>query len=164
MTSTTDFSLPSATEIKCVRRFAIDRDTLWAMWTRAGHLGNWWGRQGFTKPVCEVDFQPGGSWFYCMQDSNGQRYCGKMIYVEIEAPRRFSATDVFTDEAGCIVSDLPAAHSEFDFAEANGETVLTNVSRYRTKNERDQVIEMGVEAGLSQTLDRLDAYLATLAE
>lgn len=59
---------------------------------------------------------------------------------------------------------MPEAHSEFEFAESRGETILTNVSRYRTKDERDQVIEMGVEAGLSQTLDRLDEYLAALAE
>lgn len=59
---------------------------------------------------------------------------------------------------------MPEAHSEFEFAESRGETILTNVSRYRTKDERDQVIEMGVEAGLGQTLDRLDEYLAALAE
>ena len=164
MTTSTDFSLPSANAVKFVRRFAFDRDTLWAMWTQAHHLQNWWGPHGFTTPVCEVDFQPGGSWFYCMQDAKCQRYCGKMIYLEIEAPRRFSATDVFTDEAGNIVSDMPEAHSEFAFAAAQSDTIFTNVSRYRSKVERDQVVAMGVEAGVRQTLDRLDAYLAALAE
>ena len=164
MTFKAKFSMPSATEIECVRRFAADRDTLWAMWTQAEHLRNWWGPIGFTTPICEVDFRPGGSWFYCMQDSAGQRYCGKMIYDEIDAPRRFSATDVFTDEASNIVSDMPEAHSKFEFAESQGETILTNVSRYRTRDERDLVIEMGVEAGLSQTLDRLDEYLASIAD
>lgn len=163
MTFIAEFSQPSATKIKCVRRFAADRDTLWAMWTRAEHLRHWWGPRGFTTPVCEVDFRAGGSWFYCMQDPAGQRYCGKMIYREIDAPRRFSAADVFVDENGNTIDDMPEAHSEFEFADDEGETILTTVSAYRTKAALDQIIEMGVEAGLSQTLDRLDEYLASLA-
>ena len=164
MTSKTEFSRPSATEIKVARRFAGDRETIWAMWTRAEHLRNWWGPKGFTTPVCELDFRPGGSWFYCMQDPDGQRYCGKMIYAEIDAPSRFTVTDFFTDEEGNPIADMPQAHSEFQFVESNGETVVTNISRYSTRDARDQVIEMGVEAGLSQTLDRLDEYLASLAK
>ena len=164
MTSKTEFSRPSATELKVVRRFAGDRDTLWAMWTQAEHLRNWWGPKGFTTPVCEVDFCPGGAWFYCMQDPEGQRYCGKMTYDEIDAPRRFTAVDVFTDEEGNSIADFPEAHSEFEFEETNGQTVVTNISRYSTQEARDQVIEMGVEAGLSQTLDRLDEYLASFVE
>ena len=164
MTFKAKFSTPSATEIECVRRFAADRDTLWAMWTQAQHLRNWWGPEGFTTPVCEVDFRPGGSWFYCMQDPAGQRYCGKMIYDEIDAPYRFSVTDVFTDEAGNQIEDMPESHAEFHFEAINGETILTNISRYQTQEERDKVFEMGVEAGLSQTLDCLDNYLSSIAD
>ena len=47
MTSKTEFSKPSATEIKVMRRFAGDRDTLWAMWTQAEHLRNWWGPKDY---------------------------------------------------------------------------------------------------------------------
>ena len=164
MTSKTEFSRPSATEIKVVRRFAGDRNTLWAMWTRAEHLRNWWGPKGFTTPVCEVDFRPGGSWFYCMQDPEGQRFCGKMIYGEIDAPRRFTAVELFTDEEGNPAEGMPEGRVVLEFEEAGGETILTNISRYNNQEARDRIIEMGVEAGLSQTLDRLDEYLASLAK
>ena len=147
-----------------MRRFAGDRDTVWAMWTQAEHLRNWWGPKGFTTPVCEVDFRPGGSWFYCLQDPDGQRYCGKMVYAEIDAPRRFTAVDVFTDEEGNQAEGMPEGHVVLEFAASDGETIMTNISRYSTQESRDQVIEMGVEAGLSQTLDRLDEYLASLAK
>jgi uncharacterized protein YndB with AHSA1/START domain len=164
MTSKTEFSTPSENAIKFVRRFSADRDTVWAMWTQAERLRNWWGPKGFTTPVFEVDFREGGAWFYCMQDPEGQRYCGKMIYGEIDPPRRFTAADIFADEEGKPISDLPEARSEFEFVENNGETVVTNISRYSTQAARDQVIDMGVEAGLSQCFDRLDQYLASIAE
>lgn len=99
-----------------------------------------------------------------MQDADGQRYCGKMIYAEIEAPHRFTAKDIFTDEDGSPSTDLPEACSRFEFSEVNGDSVLTCGSRYETKKERDSIIEMGVEAGLSQCFDRLDQYLTTLAK
>ena len=164
MNAKMEFSTTSECEIKFVRRFAADRDTVWAMWTRAEHLRNWWRPQGFTTPVCEVDFRPGGTWFYCMQDPDGQRYCGKMIYGEIEASCRFTAADFFTDEEGNAMADPPPAQTEIQFMEHDGETIVTNISRYNTPEARDKIIEMGVEAGFSQTLDQLDAYLSSLAE
>lgn len=157
-----EFSIPSDTEIKVVRAFAGDIAQLWAMWTRAEHLRQWWGPSGWTTPICEVDFRPGGAWFYCMQDPDGNRYCGKMVYEEIDAPRRFSARDAFTDEDGNVNADMPEGHVSFAFAEADGVTTMTNVSRYATKELRDRIIEMGAEAGLKQTLDRLETYLASL--
>lgn len=163
MPSKMKFTTPSATEIKIVRRFSGSRDLLWAMWTQAEHLQHWWGPQGWTTPVCQVDFRPGGIWFYCMQDPAGNRYCGKMIYGEIEAPRRFTGTDVFTDEDGKLAETMPQAHTSFDFAADGDETILTNVSRYASREQRDQVIDMGVEAGVRETLDCLDDYLASLA-
>ena len=163
MPSKMEFSTPSPTEIKIVRRFSGSRERLWSMWTQARHLQRWWGPKGWTTPLCQVDFRPGGAWFYCMQDPDGNRYCGKMIYAEIDAPRRFTGADVFTDEDGNAAEAMPQAQTSYEFAEDGDGTILTNISRYDTPEQRDKVIEMGVEAGVKETLDRLDAYLASLA-
>lgn len=160
MTSKTKFSTPSATDIKVVRQFASDRETLWAMWTQADHLRNWWGPQGWTMPVCEVDFRPGGAWFHCLQDPDGNRYCSKVVYREIDALRRFTGTEIFVDEAGDRDEELPEADVYCEFSDVDGETVVTNITRYERRESRDKIIEMGVEAGISEMFDRLDEYLA----
>ncbi len=85
-----------------------------------------------------------------------------MIYGEIDEPRRFTATDLFTDEHGNPNEELPESRTSFDFAEVNGETILTNLTCYASEEARDKVIEMGVEAGVSSTFARLDKYLASL--
>ena len=82
---------------------------------------------------------------------------------ELKFVRRFSGTDVFTDEDGNRADDMPVAHSEYQFTSAGNDTILSNVTRYASPAQRDQIIEMGVEAGVTQTLSRLDAYLASLA-
>ncbi|MCY3781021.1 MAG: SRPBCC domain-containing protein [Chloroflexi bacterium] len=162
MTTISEFSTPSDTEIRVVRSFAADLDTVWTAWTQAEHLKNWWAPDGLTTPICEVDLRPGGTWFYVMEDGEGNRYAGKVIYGEIDAPRCFTGVDVFTDEDGNSNDELPTAHTAYEFEEANGETIVSNVTRYDTKEARDQVIEMGVEAGLMSCLAKLDKYLASL--
>ncbi len=162
MTIESEFSTPSDCEIKAVRRFAGERDLIWAMWTQARHLRQWWGPQGFTMPICRVDFRPGGSWLYCMEDPQGNRFCGKMTYGDIDAPRGFTSVDVFTDEAGNANPDLPEGRNNYTFAALDGDTVFTGVTAYASQEARDQIIDMGVAAGMSQTFARLDAYLASL--
>ncbi len=129
MTTINEFSTPSDNEIKIVRSFASPREQVWAAFTQARHLRRWWGPEGFTTPICQVDFRPGGSWFYCFEDADGQRYCGKLLYSDIEAPRRFTGVDVFTDEDGRALADLPQAQVSYEFAKAEGATIVSNVSR-----------------------------------
>ena len=162
MTAKSEFGTPSASEISFVRHFPYDLNLIWAVWTQAEHLRHWWGPKGWTTTVCEVDFRPGGAWFYCMENPEGERHCGKLIYGDIEARRRFTGMDIFTDHDGKRMDALPEAQSAYDFEEVNGVTVVRNITCYGNRESRDLIIEMGVEAGIMQTMDRLDEYLASL--
>ncbi|MDX1438039.1 MAG: SRPBCC domain-containing protein, partial [Anaerolineales bacterium] len=113
----TQFSLPSDREILITRTFEAPRDLLWQMYTRAEHLVHWWGPEGWTLPVCEVDFRPGGTWFYCMEGPDGFRSCGKTFYIEIEAPARMVYRDIFVDSAGEPLEGMPEAHTTVEFIE-----------------------------------------------
>jgi uncharacterized protein YndB with AHSA1/START domain len=55
-------------------------------------------------------------------------------------------------------------HIILTFTEAEGKTTVTNKVRYPTKADRDKVIEMGMEAGFDQTMNRLEAYLAQISQ
>jgi uncharacterized protein YndB with AHSA1/START domain len=156
----TRLTLPADKEILITRTFDAPRELVWQMWTTADHLRHWWGPQGWTLPVCELDFRPGGSWFYCMQGPDGMRSCGKATYLEIDSPIRIVYEDAFVDANGNPFEDMPVAHVTLKFAEAGGKTTVTNSVRYATKADRDKVIEMGMEAGIDQTFNRLEAYLA----
>ena len=156
----TQITLPSDKEILITRTFDAPRELVWQMWTMAEHLQQWWGPEGWTLPVCELDFRPGGTWFYCMQGPDGMQSCGKATYLEIDAPERIVYEDAFADADGNPLEEMPVAHSTLKFVEADGKTTVINTVRYPTKADRDKVIEMGMEAGIDQTLNRLEAYLA----
>ena len=156
----TQLTLPSDQEILITRTFEAPRDLVWQMWTKAEHLQQWWGPAGWTLPVCELDFRPGGTWFYCMQGPDGMQSCGKATYIEIEAPARIVYEDAFADAEGHLLADMPVGHITLKFVEADHKTTVISTVRYPTKADRDKVIEMGMEAGIDQTLNRLEAYLA----
>jgi uncharacterized protein YndB with AHSA1/START domain len=54
---------------------------------------------------------------------------------------------------------FPEAQNTLVFVEQDGKTTVTSTNLYPSKADRDKVVEFGMEAGIDQTLDRLEAYL-----
>jgi uncharacterized protein YndB with AHSA1/START domain len=158
----TKLSLPSDEEMLITRTFDAPRDLVWQMWASCEHLKHWWGPEGWSLPVCEIDFRPGGTWFYCMSGPDDMQSCGKGLYQAIKAPERLVYQDLFTDGEGNPMEGMPVAEITIEFTETDGKTLVKNLVRYPTKQDRDAVLEMGVEAGIDETWNRLEAYLASL--
>lgn len=144
------------------RTFDAPRAVVFAAFSRCQHLQHWWGPTGWTLPVCEIDFRPGGSWYYCMAGPGGERSCGLMRYREIVEPERIVATDSFADEEGNPLEEMPTMLETLLFSEQDGKTTLTNRIQYASADELQKVLDMGMMEGIAQTFDRLDAYVATL--
>ena len=49
------------------RVFDAPRELMFRAWTDPKHLAQWFGPNGFTNPVCEVDLRPGGVWRHVMR-------------------------------------------------------------------------------------------------
>ena len=60
-------------------------------WSDPAELAKWWGPEGVTTPVCEMDVRPGGAWRTCMRGSEGEHVCSG-VYREISAPERLQFT------------------------------------------------------------------------
>ena len=158
----TQLTLPSDREIVVSRTFDAPRRLVWQAWTKAEHLTQWWGPKGWTLPVCEVDFRPGGTWFYCMQGPDGMLACGKATYSEIEEPRRIIYQDSFVDSDGNALDGMPLSQVTVEFTDQGSKTFVKSTNVYASKADRDKVIEMGMEPGIDQTLDRLEALLKSM--
>ena len=151
-------------EFTMTRVFAAPRELVWQAWTDCEHLQHWWGPKGWTLPVCKLDFREGGVWHYCMKgpapDGNEMESWGKATYQEIVEPERIAYLDAFSDEAGNVNEALPELMTILTFEEVDGGTRVTDVARFATAAELETVLAMGMEAGLTETWNRLEAYLA----
>ena len=149
------------------RTFDAPRDLVFAAFSQCEHLKHWWGPQGWSLPVCELDFRVGGSWFYCMrgQDEAGKPMdsCGRATYDAIEAPEKIVYTDAFVDSEGNPLANTPTMQITVTFETVDGKTQITSKTVFATKEDLEAVINMGMEQGVAETWDKLEAYLARVS-
>ena len=150
----------SEREFVMERIFNAPRKLVFEAYSDCKHLAHWWGPKDWTLPVCQMDFRPGGIWLYCMRGPDGMESWGKATYREIIAPERIVYTDAFVDVEGNELEGMPEMLITMVFSEQDGKTKLTSRTQFASAAELKAVLEMGMEQGFTETLDRLEAYLA----
>jgi uncharacterized protein YndB with AHSA1/START domain len=139
-------------EIIISRLFDASPDSVFEAWTDPEHLARWWGPEGFTNPVCEIDLRLGGTWRIVMRAPDGTEYpCGG-VYLEIVASKRLVFTNIAVDNEGTPVLD---GLTSVTFEEEDGKTKLT--LRTRAVALVPGAVEKlaGMDTGWSMSLDRL---------
>jgi uncharacterized protein YndB with AHSA1/START domain len=144
-------------EIIITRVFDVPRELVWKAWTDPKHLAQWWGPHGFTNPVCEVDERIGGAWRIVMRSPDGSEYpCGG-VYREIVKPERLIFTNDATDKEGNTILE---GLTTVILTEHGGKTKLTLQTRAAALVDYATAYLKGMEAGWTQSLERLAEKLA----
>ena len=152
------------------REFNAPREMVWRAWTERKRLMQWFGPKGFTMLVAKIDFQPGGSFHYCMQSPDGKKMWGKFVYREIVAPEKIVLVNSFSDEKGGLARHPMSAAWPLEmlatttFVENEGRTTiaLTWIPLNATAEERKafDAAHAGMNQGWTGTFDQLAGYLA----
>jgi uncharacterized protein YndB with AHSA1/START domain len=150
----------SEREFVMERLFEAPRELVFKAFSACERLSRWWGPKGWTLPVCQMDFRPGGVWFYCMRGPGGEESCGKAVYREIVEPERIVYTDAFADVEGNVLEGMPEMLITVQFAEHDGKTKLTSRTRFASAADLEATLAMGMVEGLTETWDCLEEYLA----
>lgn len=142
-------------EIVLTRVYDASRELVFRAWTEPSRIVQWFGPRGFSCTTHEIDIRVGGRWRFDMLAPNGQRYPNRMVFLEIDAPKRL----VF-DHGGDVDDDPGRFRVTVTFDEqSNGKTVLTLRQLHPTAAQRTWAIGFGaVELGL-QTLDKLAEHV-----
>ncbi len=86
---------PSDQEICLTRLFNAPRRLVFEAMTKPEHVKQWWGRlgEGYSVPVCEIDFRVGGAWRFVNRHPKGEvAFYGE--YREIKPPSRVVFTEM----------------------------------------------------------------------
>ena len=73
----TDTVLSPDKELTITRVLNAPIDLVWKVWTDPDHIKNWWGPNGFTNTIFEMDVKPGGNWEFIMHGPDGKDYKNK---------------------------------------------------------------------------------------
>lgn len=157
-------SSQSDREIVITRIFNAPRELVFKAWTEAKHIEQWWGPEGFTTRVTEMDLRPGGQWCYVMISPDGTEYPAQGVFREIVPPERLVTSDEFGEGIEKVLDvDLPQGMvTTVLFEDLDGKTKLTIQIVHESADDRRKHEEMGVVPGWNSSLDCLDQYLAKL--
>lgn len=145
-------------ELRLTRRVKASRERVFEAFTDASQIAVWWGPNGFTNTVHEMDVRPGGRWRYLMHGPDGKDWPNHVQYVEVTPPSRLRYRHGDEDPDGDYVH---AFDVQIDFtADGDGHTVIEMAMVFPDRASRDRVMAFGAVEGGQQTMDRLEAYLA----
>lgn len=144
----------AAREIVLQRMIDAPPALVFRCWTDPAHMARWWGPSGFTNPVCELDVRVGGAWRIVMRAPDGTEYPCQGVYQAIEPDQRLVFTNIPTDAAGNPILD---GLTTVLFEAAAGKTKLTVRTGATAVVAYAAGFLEGMEAGWTQSLDRLDA-------
>jgi uncharacterized protein YndB with AHSA1/START domain len=148
---------PSDREVAMTRVFDAPRRLVFEAWTNPEHLPHWMlGPAGWTMPVCEIDLRPGGAWHFVWRKADGAEMAMTGVYREVTPPERLVSTEKWGPE-------WPETINTLTLSEKDGKTTLTNTILYPSKDARDAALKTGMKDGATQSFERLDAYLRTIA-
>ncbi|MGG1663773.1 SRPBCC family protein [Brevibacillus sp. NRS-1366] len=136
-------------ELTVTRVFQAPREIVYQTWTDPRHLSHWWGPEGFTITIHEMDVRPGGVWSYVMHGPDGTDYINRIQYIEIVRPERlvYSHGDDEQDERFRVTVTMEDKGSA---------TELTMRMVFPTVEELEETVnKYGAIEGAKSTLGRL---------
>ncbi len=150
MNPSTETTQPVETTVS--RVLNAPRTLVWEMWTNPKHAMQWWGPDGFTTTLYELDLRAGGAFRVQLRGRDG-------TIVEIVA----TVEDVVPPERlvtfGIVESDGTLAYEArrtVTFEERGSQTVVT-VRHQFSKSSPDTI--GGARQGWDQLFARLEAYM-----
>ena len=145
-------------ELVVTRIFDAPRELVFKAWTGAKRVAEWWGPGGFTNPVCELDVRPGGAIRIHMRGPDGTVYPMTAAYQEVAEPERIVFTSAALDAADSPMFEVLTTAT---FAEQGGKTKQILRARVIRSTAQAAPYLAGMEAGWTQSLERLTAHLVT---
>jgi uncharacterized protein YndB with AHSA1/START domain len=154
---TAALTTPTDREIHVERVFDAPRDRVFAAFTDPKLIPEWWGPRDTTTVVDQMDVRPGGSWRFVIRNSDGSETGFRGTYREITPPERVVQTFEWEGMPGYVSVETAT------FEDLGDRTKVTTTSLFHTTEERDGMLESGMERGLNESYARLDDLLARLA-
>jgi uncharacterized protein YndB with AHSA1/START domain len=152
---TTKVTKPSDREVRSERTFDAPRDRVWAAYTDPELIPQWWGRANETTTVDKMDLRPGGEWRFVDGDPDSGEKAFKGTYREVTPPGRIVQTFCWETMPDHVLVETVTFEDLGD-----DRTKVTSTSLFDTRQERDGMLQSGMETPQTDSTDRLAELLA----
>lgn len=155
-------------DLTVTRVFDSPASAVFSAWTDSQLVKRWWGPNGFTCPIADMDVRVGGTSFVCMRapaEWGGMEMFNTWTYRVVDPGRRLEFILRFADKNRNTIapqsigvpvgvpSEVPHILTFVDRGDGTSEMTITEVGYTST-----EAVETS-KAGLAQTLDKLAEVL-----
>jgi uncharacterized protein YndB with AHSA1/START domain len=149
-------TLPTDTQILITREFDAPRHLVYKAYTTPDLIRRWWSGDRGNVTSVEVDLRVGGKWRYVMTANAGFEVAFHGEFREIVPNERIVSTEVYEGMPDGEALDTAT------FSDVDGRTMLTIVMQLANKQDRDAIINSGMEGGMQEAYDHLEQVAASL--
>ena len=142
--------------VEARQTIAAPRERVFAAFTEADQIRQWWGPGDFTCPEAEVDLRPGGAYRLLMRSPEGEMMAVAGTYQTVEAPHLLVYSWRWE---GPMAAVEPESLVTVEFRDADGDTeVVVTHSRLAASHDTS-----GYNHGWVSGLEKLDRLLSRSA-
>jgi len=147
---------PGKQELFIIREFNAPRERVFKAFTDPKLYAQWIGPRGLTTNIETFEPKNGGSWRYIQKDPDGNEFAFHGVNHEVLAPERIIGTFEFEGlpEKGHVLLQT----AKFETLPGD-RTKLTAQSVFQSVEDRDGMLQSGMEEGINDSYDRLDELL-----
>lgn len=158
MSETTIVAEPKRHDVVITRTFDAPRDLVFKAMTDPDLIPRWWGPPYLTTTVDKMDVRPGGIWRYVHTDPDGGQQAFNGVYHVISPPEKLVYTFEWEGLPGHVLLETVTLEDV-----GGGRTKVTDTAVCQTIEDRDGMMQSGMETGARESMDRLATLLAELA-
>lgn len=148
---------PSDREIYVERLFEASPERVFAAYTDPELIPRWWGLRSTTTVVDQLDARPGGIWRFVERNEDGSETGFRGVYREVTPSERLAYTFEWEGMPGYVLIE------SIEFEDLGGATKLKSTSLFHTTEERDGMLDAGMEKGMNESNEQLDELFASQA-
>ncbi len=138
------------------REFDAPRDLVFRAHTDPELLTQWLGPRKYKMVVDRMEVRDGGVWRYVHRAQDGEEHGFHGVFHGTPSPDGIVQTFEWEGLPGHVSLDALVLE------ERDGRTLVRVHSVFQSVEDRDGMVDSGMEAGLSEGYDRLDELLARL--
>ncbi|WP_166919551.1 SRPBCC family protein [Flavobacterium poyangense] len=145
--------------VKVKREFNAPIASVWAAWTEAEILDQWWAPAPYKSKTKNMDFKVGGHRLYAMVSPEGHENWSLVDYTSISPKTNFTTLGAFCDSEGNINPDFPRSNWSVSFSEQGDLTIVDVLIKHKQLADIEKYLEMGFKEGFTCILENLDKIL-----
>jgi uncharacterized protein YndB with AHSA1/START domain len=141
---------PGRHDIVMTRMFDAPRHLVFQALTDPSLIPSWWSTNPEQTTVDRAEIRPGGSWRYVNHDDDGNEYAFHGVVHDVVTPERIVQTFEYEGMPGHVCLETVTLE------DVDGKTRYRALSVFQSIEDRDGMVQSGMEIGARENFDRLE--------